>query len=290
MPQHRALTEILTLDPERDHLRIVYLDTFFEFPFDTTRALEFALFRTFASPSISGLLDQTGEFAQRALKRYDDTDLIVSEIFEHGYDSERGRAAIRRMNQMHGRFTIPNEDSLYVLSTFVFEPIRWNARFGWRRMVEQERLGIFYAWRKMAGFMSIHDVPATYEAFEVFNQQYEREHFRYADSNRRVANATVEMFLGLFVPFLPKPLAHPIVYSLLDDSLIRAFGYPEPGGLLRALVTGGVKLRGRMVSLLPERKKPLLRTTLPRPKSYPRGYAHPDELGVNQEVEAAHKG
>jgi hypothetical protein len=280
MPQHRALTEILTLDPERDHLRIVYLDTFFEFPFDTTRALEFALFRTFASPSISGLLDQSGEFAQRALKRYDDTDLIVSEIFEHGYDSERGRAAIRRMNQMHGRFTIPNEDSLYVLSTFVFEPIRWNARFGWRRMVEQERLGIFYAWRKMAEFMNIRDVPATYEEFEAFNRNYEREHFSYTDSNRRVADATVEMFLGLFVPFVPKPLARPVVYALLDDSLIRAFGYPEPGDLLRALVTGGVKLRGRIVSLLPERKKPLLRTALPRPKSYPRGYAHPDELGV----------
>jgi len=36
------------------------------------------------------------------------------------------------MNQLHGRFDIANEDFLYVLSTFIFEPIRWNTRFGWR--------------------------------------------------------------------------------------------------------------------------------------------------------------
>ena len=47
------------------------------------------------------------------------------------------------MNQIHGRFSIANEDYLYVLSTFVFEPIRWNARFGWRPMCEQERLAMF---------------------------------------------------------------------------------------------------------------------------------------------------
>ena len=85
MPHRTYLPHILTLDPQRDHLEIVYLDTFHEFPFDTTRSLEFALFRTFAAPSVSALLAQTGEFPQRAQKRYDDTDLILSEIIEHGY-------------------------------------------------------------------------------------------------------------------------------------------------------------------------------------------------------------
>ena len=41
-----VLAEIRSLDPEADHQRIVFLSTRFEFPFDTTRALEFALFRT----------------------------------------------------------------------------------------------------------------------------------------------------------------------------------------------------------------------------------------------------
>ena len=70
------LDQIRVLDPERDHQRIVFLCTCYEFPFDTTRALEFALFRTFCVPSISALLDRTGEFRDRAQKRYDDTDLM----------------------------------------------------------------------------------------------------------------------------------------------------------------------------------------------------------------------
>src|SRR2546423_3916335 len=122
------LKQIQALDPERDHQRIVFLSTCYDFPFDTTRSLEFALLRTYCVPSIAALLDRTGEFARRAQKRYDDTDLIVSELMEWGYDSDRGQRALRRMNQLHGRFAIANEDFHYVLSTFVYEPIRLNAR------------------------------------------------------------------------------------------------------------------------------------------------------------------
>jgi len=104
MPRHTTLDRILQLDPQRDHQEIVSLtSSYYEFPFDVTRSLEFALFRTFAVPSVSALLDHTGEFQQRPQKRYDDTDLLLSALYEYGYDSERGRAALRRMNQQHGR-------------------------------------------------------------------------------------------------------------------------------------------------------------------------------------------
>src|SRR3990172_5579713 len=203
MSKRTFLNSIRQLDPERDHLEIVYLDTFHEFPWDTTRSLEFALFRTFAVPSIGGLLDRSGEFAQRPQKRYDDTDLILSEILEHGYDSERGRAAIRRMNRLHGRFDISNEDYLYVASTFTYEPIRWNDRFGWRRMAPQEKHASYFYWREVGRHMNSRDIPPSYEAFEQYNLQYEEANFRFAEANRRVANATRDLFLGWV---LPKPL------------------------------------------------------------------------------------
>src|SRR3954452_17297626 len=123
MPRPSYLEQIRALDPVKDHQRVVFLSTCCEFPFDTTRSLEFALFRTFCVPSISALLDRTGEFGARAQKRYDDTDLIASELMEGGYDSGRGTRPLRRMTQLHGRFVIANEDFQYVLSTFVFEPI-----------------------------------------------------------------------------------------------------------------------------------------------------------------------
>jgi hypothetical protein len=40
------LKEIQTLDPEKDHERIVFLSTCYEFPFDTTRGDCFVLTRS----------------------------------------------------------------------------------------------------------------------------------------------------------------------------------------------------------------------------------------------------
>jgi len=98
MSRYAILEQIQELDPECDHQRIAFLSTCYDFPFDTIRALDFALFRTFGVPWISALLDRTGEFGHRAQKRYDDTDIIISELLECGYDSDRGQRAIWRMN------------------------------------------------------------------------------------------------------------------------------------------------------------------------------------------------
>ena len=234
------------------------------------------MFRTFCVPSISALLDRTGEFRDRAQKRYDDTDLIVSEVMEWGYASERGRRAMRRMNQQHGRFPIANDDFRYVLSTFIYEPIRWNARFGWRPMCEQERLSMFYFWREVGRRMGISKLPIDYSEFERFNIEYERRHFRYMESNRRVGAATVEMFASWF-PRLVGPLVRRAIYALLDDSVIEGFGFPRPSPVMRVLVTGALKLRARLVRWLPARRRPRLRTEL-RHRSYPRGYTI-EELG-----------
>src|SRR2546425_1239722 len=219
MAKDRILDEIRRLDPERDDQRIVFLSTCYDFPFDTTRALEFALFRSFAVPSIADLLDRTGEFQNRAQKRYDDTDIIVSELIEWGYDSDRGQRALRRMNQLHGRFAIANDDFLYVLSTFIYEPIRWNERFGWRPLCEQERLGYFCFWREVGRRMNIRDIPADFDTFERFNREYERRHYRFTGANQRVGAATRE----LFVRWFPRPLAPAVrstIYALLDDALL----------------------------------------------------------------------
>ena len=40
------------LDPERDHVEIYRNLTLYEFPWDYNQALSFALFRTYAMPSI----------------------------------------------------------------------------------------------------------------------------------------------------------------------------------------------------------------------------------------------
>jgi len=276
MARRSILEQIRELDPERDHQRIVFLSTCYDFPFDTTRSLEFALFRTFCVPRIGALLDHTGEFGSRAQKRYDDTDIIVSELMEHGYDSDRGQLALMRMNQQHGRFSIVNDDFRYVLSTFVYEPIRWNARFGWRPMCENERLAMFHFWRAVGEGMGITELPADYTAFEQFNVEYEKQHFRYTDANHRVGTATLEMFAAWF-PRLFRPLVRQAMYAIMDEPLLDGFGFPKPSPAMRKSVEIALQSRAWLLRFLPARRKPRLRTEMTH-RSYPHGYRI-EELG-----------
>jgi len=278
MWRSNVLNEIERLDPVRDHQRIVFLSCRVDFPFDTTRALEFALFRTFCVPSISALLQRTGEFEARPQKRYDDTDIIVSELMEHGYDSERGRTALRRLNQIHSRFAIANEDYLYVLSTFVFEPIRWNERFGWRRLVPQERLGLFYFWREVGRRMNIKDIPIESNEFEAFNRRYERQHYQYTEANHRVGLATRNLFLSWF-PRWTHPLVRPAIHAMMDEPILAAFGFTRPAAPTRWAVESALRTRAVILRFLPRRTQPSLRTRMKHP-SYPGGYRIED-VGPN---------
>ena len=248
----------------------MYLDTAYEFPFDIARSLELAFFRTFAVPSIAELLASTGEFTERSHKRYDDTDLLISTFVTYGHSSPIGRAAIRRMNQLHGRFEIANDDFLYVLSTMVVEPWRWNERFGWRPALDVERVAMLEFWRRVGALMNIDDIPATYDEMERFNSDYERAHFAYTDAGHRVATAMIDMFLNK-IPGVPKRLGRRAICALLDGPLLDALGLPDPTPAERRLVERALELRARIVALLPPRRKPRMRTELRR-RTYPDGY------------------
>ena len=176
------------------------------FPWDINKALEFALFKTFAVPSISGLLDRTGEFSNRPLKRYDDTALLIKEVMSNGLDSDRGTRAFARINGMHRRFRIANDDFLYVLSTFTFGPIDWLDRFGRRAMTGEEQEDWFLYWREFGRRMGISGLPADRPAFRSFALEFETERFARAPSNRAVAQPTVDLLLQQsFVPSLLYP-------------------------------------------------------------------------------------
>jgi hypothetical protein len=264
------LEEILRLDPERDCKRIVFLNTFCEFPFDTTRSLELAFFKTFASPTIAALLDSTGEFGRRGQKRYDDTDLLISAFSEDGWDGPLGKRALRRMNQIHGRFEIANDDYLYVLSAMALEPMRWNERFGWRRWSENERRAQFEFWRQIGLRMAIKEIPETLDELERLNAEYERTRFERTEAGRRLARAQSRVFLDWF-PLVPKRLGMRAISALLDEHVVEALDLVRVTPLERRAADTAVRARGLAVRMLPLRHRPQLRTTMKR-RSYPAGW------------------
>jgi len=170
------LHRIRQLDPDRDHEEIYRTSALLEFPWDTLMGLNLAFYRTFAVPSIARLLESTGEMVQRTRKRADDTGLLMFEMIQHGLTHERGRAAVRRLNQIHRRFAIPDDEYRYVLGCFVVVPIRWLDRFGWRRLCCHERRASYVFYRELGRHMGIPDVPDSYDAFAEFFDDYEARH------------------------------------------------------------------------------------------------------------------
>lgn len=262
---------LATLDPEVDFEEMARIQATLEFPWDVTQALSFALFRTYAVPSIGRLLHETEQFTTATQKRHDDTVLILEAINVDGMESASGRSAIRRMNQMHGRYGISNDDMLYVLATFVVTPVRWIERYGWRQGVEAERTATVRYYQRLGRLMGIQDVPPTYEAFADLMDAYEAEHFAYDWRSREVADATLEL-LTTFYPRPAERLVRAFSIALLEPPLRDAFGYAHPPAWFERASHGALRLRGRVVALLPARRTPQLNRDLERVRSYPGGF------------------
>ncbi|MFF0833539.1 oxygenase MpaB family protein [Streptomyces sp. NPDC003388] len=266
------------MDPVADAHEIYRLSTAFEFPWDYTRALELALYRTYAVPSIGRLLARTGELTERAQKRYDDTALLLDTVVEHGFAAPEGRTAIRRINQMHRSYDISDDDMRYVLSTFVVVPRRWIDAYGWRRLSRHEIVAATEYYRTLGRHLGIPGVPETYEEFEALLDGYEQAHFAWDEQARRVSDATLELMASWY----PRPLApllRTATLALLDEPLLRAFRYQPPGPVSSALVRRAVRTRGRLVRLLPPRRAPHFARQNREIKSYPNGY-RPADLGT----------
>ncbi|MDN5758208.1 MAG: DUF2236 domain-containing protein [Tomitella sp.] len=276
------LPYIRTLDPADDRHEIHRLTAGYEFPFDYQRSLEFALFRTYCVPSVSAVLARSGEFEHRPQKRYDDTAILMAETLEHGIDSERGHESVRNINRMHGMYDISNADMLYVLSTFIYDPIDWIDRFGWRRLDPVERLAAFHYYREIGVHMGIRDIPEDYQEFARFKLDYERDHFRYAETNHAIGTYTTDLFCSWF----PRPLRPVVargVYAMMDQPMADAFGFPAGSPRLRAVLHAGLRSRSAAVRFLPRRRSSRM-TQDPRNRTYPEypdGY-RPRDLGVER--------
>jgi hypothetical protein len=270
MARYSRLRQIQRLDPESDYQEIYRISCEYEFPWDVTRALELALFRTYAVPSIGGLLDRTREFADRGQKRYDDTVVLLYEMTrDGGMDAPRGRAAVRQMNRIHGRYPISNDDFLYVLSTFVVVPVRWISAYGWRPYSRHEVRATVNTFRHMGRLMGLKDVPETYEEFAALLDGYERTHHSFNEPSRRVAEATIEVFARWF-PGFARPLARTGVLAMTEEPLRTALGLPSAPRALEVAARGVLRTRGLLVRLMPARPDRLPKK--PRPRTYRGGY------------------
>jgi hypothetical protein len=269
--------EIAALHPQRDCQRIVFLLSAYEFPFDMTRALEVALFHTYGSRSVSRLLDRTAQFSRHGQQRYDDTNLLIAQFMEAGWEATLGARAIARMNAIHAHYRIPNDDFIFVLWTFIDFPIQWMDDFGWRRFTDHERTAWFHYWCQIGQRMGLQGIPPDKPAYDAWVAAYEAREMQPDDACARVAQATVAIMQG-WLPGPLRPLVQPVAACLARPAFLQAARFAPPSPLLRRLVRGALRLRAgvkRWVSI--ERYPTLLAGKAYR--SYPQGRPAIEELG-----------
>lgn len=259
------------LDPEQEWAEIYAVALEHEFPWDMEQSLSLALFRTFAVPQIGELLKRTGEFTEHGQKRYDDTAIVLQEVGDFVGGESGDRTGMRRLNQMHGAYDIPNDQMLYVLTTFVVVPMRWLDRYGYRPMSPVERLSALTYWQKVGRLMGIREIPVDLAGFEAYFDDYERVRFGYSAAGREVADATIEVFASWY-PAPLRPLLRAATLSMMDEPLRRALRYPDPPRWLDRAVQAGLRARARLIARLPARRQRRRATDSPHLKGYPYGW------------------
>jgi hypothetical protein len=269
-------SEYLKLDPIKDHETIVKWMVVDTWRFDLVRATEIALLKTFAIPSIAKILLEAGEFLNRTQKRYDDTDLLLSLFIENGHSSAIGRQAIRRINRMHARHPdITNEQMLYVLSTFVVEPIVWIEEYGYRPLNQVEKEASFQFWTQVGRLMAIKDLFANLDEMIAYHEAYEREHMVYSEYNERLYQHVLPT-VAKMMPTGVGPLVTWVLPALMAPRMCAAFGVTPHSPAKRAAVKALFRARAQAARFIPG--KPVFRTQLPHP-TYPNGFVN-ERLGV----------
>lgn len=243
---------------------------------DMKLGLYLAFYRTFGVPAIGGLLLATGESTNRPRRRADDTGLLMYTLFYYGFDHPDGIAAVTRLRRLHQRFTISNDDYLYVLACLAIVPSRWADRHSRRPLTDDERTATASFYHQLGQQLGITGIPHGYAAFEEWFDEADRRRLHPHPAGPALMQAT----RGLLVARLPRwlrPAAGRCADALLDQRLRQALGAPEPGWAVRATVGLLLRVRRQLSRLRPPADQPSFTPGKPV-RSYPHGY-RVDELG-----------
>lgn len=232
----------------------------FEFPALYTKGLQFALFRTYGIPTISGLLAKTTQLAaqKNVPKRYADTTVLLIDMYSSDPNSDRANQAIARLNYLHGHYIrqgkISNDDMLYTLSLFMNQPVEWINKYEWRQLTDLEvcAMGVYHKYMGQAMQISFEPLPsaksgwkdglAFYRELDTWSKEYERVYMVPDVKNYEVAVQTRNLLMST-APKLVHPLLEKLVSAPLDDRLREAIMFDKAPPSYTATLGGFMALR-----------------------------------------------
>lgn len=228
------------LDPELDDERIVDLTTnwLYATPLLYTLTYVLVFLRQASIPGIAEILDRDGRgpTVRDPHRRNAETLGYFGVWFRHGYRSARGQRAIERVNAVHSRFPISQEQYHYVLATQMFEPARLLTLVGARPLTTTENQARFVFWRNLGQRLGITDLPATSEELYAWMLDYERNNRSYTAAAGRIAEALRGEWIRRQSPLALRPLGGTALDALVDPDLGTALGIDPPNLAARSFV------------------------------------------------------
>jgi hypothetical protein len=215
---------------------------------DLSLGLRLAFIRTFAIPSISRVLCQSGQLLRQPRDRADSTSRLVYQLIEFGFDSPQGKSALRRVNQVHSRFQISNDDMRYVLASFAVVPTRWIQRYGRRPLDESEVEATYDFYRELGRHLGIIEIAGSYREMAAWLDDYE--------AAQAVPNAATTRLLSVNGEQLHHHLGGPLRWRrtaatvMFGRSVRRASGIAEPSCLIRMAVHVYLVAKARQAGVL----------------------------------------
>lgn len=235
---------IAALDPVRDHEELTHLNEQVRYgdAFFVHAAYTVAFARQMAIPSIARIVYRTGngDMMRDVRRRNDDTLVFFGEMLSHGHTSARGRAVIDRMEQIHARFGIRDDDKLYTLASLALEGDRILENLGLDVFTEAERLARYHFWRGVGEYMGL-DLPRSRAAFYSWTLDYERRHFGPTDGSRAIVD---QLFVDWRQRWFPGPLrrwADPVLLLLFGPDLRQVHGLRNPPRALTRIAPAVVR-------------------------------------------------
>ncbi|KAH7876367.1 uncharacterized protein C8R40DRAFT_1099507 [Lentinula edodes] len=264
------------LTPE-DAQKIIHTSALYDMPALMNYALAFALFKTYAIPTISKILSDTKELKSAASisKRYADTEILIStwvfcpitgksttvkqpstrsrqssatikpekahiggttELGDLQVDDPRGMIALARVNWLHSKYSITNDDYLYTLALFAFEPPKWARLYGWRALSPMEEEAFYIFWVEIGQRMGIRDIPETIKEFKHWVVEYESRTMIPAQTNHDVATYTTEELLHAVPEFFGlKNFCRRLTICALEESVRIAMMQPQQPAYLHKI-------------------------------------------------------
>jgi cytochrome b involved in lipid metabolism len=263
------------LDPMVDSDRI-YHHLLVSFRAEARVVETLAINRVATWESLALFLRSTREAERNPVGRFFDTYSLFANFFEWGAESERGSRAVARINQIHGRYYLPNEGMKYVLLNTAFTWLDGIDRIGHRALTPLERAGFFNAHVRLGRAMHIGELS--------FDEPEMRAWFR--DVNAKNAfhtpfkTETFELFVrnsfGSASAELDVMTASARV--AMDDHYRAALGYAEPSARERRTVRAAMSTLAERAAARPGMI--YLRSLSRTPNRVESG--KPSELGVSE--------